>query len=449
VLARLLLIAAASSSALFSSYDVVSLQLKAPFNQLFDRARTDEDFGVAGTLTYTDGGQPITIDGVHVSVRGNTSKRETECAFPKLKVQFPRDQRASMPLFAGMDSLKIGTHCGEASEDGVTMKFGRLPNEQSPLREAFVHRLLEALGVPALKARPARITYVYADARPGQSPPQEQPIVKHAMLLENTEAAIARVGGHREIAENAFTNARAQFSSSDTARLVFAEALIGNFDWCLKMTPDDTYRCDARHPLWNVAAAATTDGRARPLMHDFDVSGMVTGRHPWFKDVFNEAFVAARSQAEVEVLAQVQRARSLFKRDELNAARAEFVKRKADAYQVLEAATLDPAGKQTAKRYLDSFYTAIEPDDAFYRPVVATAGTKMYSNPNGAAVCTSGGAIPVGTPVSEPIQTNGAFVQVMALDAQWHWAPPATCAAVHEGPVWIDAAAISKDFPKK
>jgi hypothetical protein len=269
------------------------------------------------------------------------------------------------------------------------------------------------------------------------------------MLLENTEAAIARVGGHREIAENAFTNARAQFSSSDTARLVFAEALIGNFDWCLKMTPDDTYRCDARHPLWNVAAAATTDGRARPLMHDFDVSGMVTGRHPWFKDVFNEAFVAARSQAEVEVLAQVQRARSLFTRDELNAARAEFVKRKADAYQVLEAATLDPAGKQTAKRYLDSFYTAIEPDDAFYRPVVATAGTKMYSNPNGAAVCTSGGAIPVGTPVSEPIQTNGAFVQVMVLDAQWHWAPPATCAAVHEGPVWIDAAAISKDFPKK
>jgi hypothetical protein len=445
--ARLLLIAAVSASTLFSSYDVVSLQLKAPFNALFDRARTDEDFSVAGTLSYSDGGQPVTVDRVQIGVRGHTSRRESECAFPKLKVDFPRDHRPT-PLFAGMGGIKIGTHCGEAAEGGVTVKFGRLPNELSPRREAFVYRLLDALGVPALKARPARVTYVYTDARPGQSPPQEQPIVRHAMLLESAEAAIARVGGTREIEENAFTNARAQFVPADTARLAFAEALLGNFDWCLKMTPDDTYRCDARHPLWNVIAGATADGKARPLLYDFDVSGMVTGRHPWFKDVFNEAFVPSKSQAEVEVLAQVQRARSLFTRDELNAARAEFVHRKADAYQTLDSADLDAAGKQNAKRYLDSFYRAIESDDAFYRRVVATAGAKMYANPNGAALCTSRGTIPVGTPVGEPLQTNGAFVQVMMLDALWNWAPPEKCPAARQGPVWIEAAAISRDFPK-
>jgi hypothetical protein len=448
MLARLLLVAAAASSTLFSSYDAVTLQLKAPFNELFDRARDDEAFSVTGTLSYTDGAQPVAIDGVRISLRGNTSKREGECAFPKLKVQFPHGGQPPT-LFAGMDAIKIGTHCGEASDEGVTVKFGRLPNEQSPRREAFVYRLLETLGVPALRARPARITYVYTDPRPGQSPAQEQPIVKHAMLLENTDAAIARLGGHREIDEKAFTNARAQFAPADTARLAFAEALIGNFDWCLKMTPDDAYRCDARHPLWNVAAAATADGRARPLMQDFDVSGMVTGRHPWFKDVFNEAFVPSNTQADVEVLAQVQRARSLFTRDELNAARAEFVKRKADGYQTLDAAELDQAGKQNARRYLDSFYHAIESDDAFYRPVVATAGAKMYAHPNGAVVCTSRSTIPVGTPVSEPLQTNGAFVQVMVLDALWNWAPPVKCPAVRQGPVWIEAAAISKAFPKK
>jgi hypothetical protein len=443
-----LLIAAAASSTLFSSHDVVSLQLKAPFNELFDRGRVDEEFSVAGTLSYTDGGQPVTVDGVQISLRGNTSKRETECAFPKLKVQFPRGHQPT-PLFAGLNAIKIGTHCGEAAEDGVTVKFGRLPNEQSPLREAFVYRLLEALGVPALKARPARVTYVYTDARPGQSPPQEQPIVKHAILVEHTEAAIARVGGHREIGEKAFTNARAQFSAADTARLVFAEALIGNFDWCLRMTPDDAYRCDTRHPLWNVVAGATRDGRARPLMQDFDVAGMVTGRHPWFTDVFSEAFVPSRSQAEVEVLAQLQRARSLFTRGELDAARAEFTKRKADAYQTLDAAVLDPAGKQNAKRYLDSFYQAIESDAAFYRPVVTASRAKIYASPNGAAVCTSAGTIPVGTPVSEPLETSGAFIQVHVLDALWRWAPPVQCPAVHTGPVWIDAAAVSKDFPKR
>jgi hypothetical protein len=448
VLARLLLVAAAASSALFSSYDVVALQLKAPFNELFDRARTDTTFTVAGTLSYTDAGQPITIDGVTVGLRGNTSRRASECAFPKLKVEFPRDRRPSTSLLAGLDSIKLDTHCGEAAPDDVTVKFGRLPNERSPLREAFVYRLLAALGVPTLRARPARVTYIYTDAQPGRSPAQEQPIVRYAAIVESTGAARARTGGGREIAEKAFTNARAEFAVADTARLVFAEALIGNFDWCLKMTPDDRYRCDARHPLWNVDAFATAEGRARPLIHDFDVSGMVTGHHPWFKDVFSEAFGRSRSQAEVEVLAQVQHARSLFTRDELNAARAEFVQRKTDAYRALDAATLDPEGKQIAKNYLDAFYRAIESETAFYRPVVTAAGAKMYASPNGAAVCTDTGAIPIGTPVSDPLQKSGTHIQVMLLDALWHWAPPAKCAAVHEGPVWIDASVVSREYPR-
>ncbi len=107
------------------------------------------------------------------------------------------------------------------------------------------------------------------------------------------------------------------------------------------------------------------------------------------------------------------------------------------------------AGKRIARGYLDSFYGAIESDDAFYRPVVASPGTKMYATPNGAAACGSRSVIPVGTPVGEPLHTDGAFVHVMVLDALWNWAPPVKCPAVRQGPVWIEAAAISKDFPKK
>jgi hypothetical protein len=432
---------------LFSSYEVISLQLKAPFNDLFEHARTDEEYGVTGTLSYKDGGRDVAIDGVKVSVRGNTSRRETECAFPKLKVQLPGGAHGSA-LLPGNTSLKIGTHCGESTEDNLTAKYGRLTNQQSPLREAFVYRLLESVGVPTLKARPARVTYVYADARPAQSPAQEQAIVRNAMLLENTEEAVKRFGGVREIEETAFTNAHAQFAATDTARIALAEAMIGNFDWCLKMTPDDAYRCNARHPLWNVIAAAGADGKARPLIYDFDVSGMVAGRHAWFKNNFNENFVPSRSQTEVEVLAQVQRTRTLFSRTDLDAARADFVKRKPDAYQGLASAPIDPAGKRTAQEYLDAFYAAIGSDQAFYRPVVTKAGAKLYANEERAVVCASRGAIPIGTPVSEPVQTKGALIQVHILDALWHWAPPAKCAAVREGPVWIEADAVSRDFPK-
>jgi hypothetical protein len=381
---------------------------------------------------------------VTITLRGNTSRRESECPFPKLKVQLPDGVDA--PLFAGMSAIKIGTHCGEAPDEGVTAKFGRLPNEHSPTRELFVYRLLEALGVPTLKARGARITYRYTDPRPDQSPSQNEPLVRQALLVEDTTAGVKRFGT-REIPEQAFTNARAQFAAADTVRLALAEASIGNFDWCLKMTANDTYRCDARHPLWNIAAAATSDGAARPIMYDFDVSGIVAGRHLWFTDVFNAAFTPAHSEIETEVIAQVQRTRSLFTRAELDAARADFVAHKPHAYRLLEQASLDPDGRTIARQYLDAFYRAVGSDEAFYRPVVTAKGARLYANENRQVVCPASGPIPVGTPVSEPLQTSGTLQQVIVLDALWHWAPPAKCAAAHHGPVWIEADAVSRDFP--
>ena len=448
MVARLLFAAAATASALFSSYDVVSLQLKAPFNELFDHARTDDTYSVTGTLSFTDNGEPVTIDGVTLTLRGHTSRRESECRFPKLKVDIPKASKRANGMLAGTGAIRIGTHCGEAPDEGVTASFGRLPNEHSALREAFVYRLLDAVGVPALKARPARITYVYADPRAGQSPPQDQPLVRHALIVEDSDAAIARVGGQHEIAENEFKNAREQFTTADTARLALAEAMLGNFDWCLRMTADDQYRCDARHPLWNIVAASGAGGRARPLMYDFDVSGIVTGRHLWFKDVLNTGFVPSRSEAEVEVLAQVQRARSLFSRRDLNAARAEFVAKKSAAYQALDSATLDPSGKTNAKRYLDSFFAAIESDAAFYRPVVVATGAKLYADANRAPLCGASGDVPVGTPVSAPLKNEGDLAQVMVLDALWHWQPAAKCPAARQGPVWIEAASIGSEYPK-
>jgi hypothetical protein len=39
------------------------------------------------------------------------------------------------------------------------------------------------------------------------------------------------------------------------------------------------------------------------------------------------------------------------------------------------------------------------------------------------------------------------MLQVTLLDVTWHWAPPAKCAAVREGAVWINGSAVSRDFP--
>jgi hypothetical protein len=434
---------------LFSSDDVVPLTLSAPFNELFQHARSEEGYAVAGRLGYTNAGRDVSIDRVEIGLRGHTSIRESECAFPKLKVEFPKDAGAiDGTLFAGLKGIKVGTHCGESTDDAVTPKYGRLPNEQAPLREAAVYRLLDAVGVLTLKARPARIAYVYADAQPGRTPDQQKPIVRNAMLIENTGETLKRLGATSELTEAQFTNARERFTPEDTATLAFAEAMIGNFDWCVRMFKGDTYRCDDRHPLWNVTAAVGSDGRARPVIYDFDVSGMVAGHHRWLKDVLNTAFATTGSAVEVEVLSQVQRTRTLFERRVLDGVRQRFMQHKGDAYRVAESATLDPRGRQQIKQYLDAFYTAIGSDGAFYRPVVAAKGTMAFADAGGgSSVCSASSAIPVGTPVSEPIEKSGPRIKVSILDALWHWAPPVKCDAIHTGAVWIDASAVSSDFP--
>ena len=432
--------AAPSTPVLFSSHDLVTLQLEAPFTELIEMGRDNDEHSVVGKLSYqSKAGERATIENVKISLRGHTSRRESECAFPKLKLHLTTPPQDG--IFAGARTVKVGTHCGESAGDALTPRFGRLPNEQSPFREAFVYRLLDVLQVPTLKARPARITYVYADGR-------QQPLVRNAMLLEDDDDARARLGADQEIAPNAFSNARDEFKAEDTAQIAFAEALIGNYDWCLKLTPDDTYRCDARRILWNVMALRG-GGRTFPLIYDFDVTGMVAGRHAWFGDVYNEAFVKSKSHPEIEVLGQIQRTRALFSREVLDATRARFMERKADAHRALQEAPLDEPGRRRIQEYLDGFYHAIGSDAAFYRPVVTAPNTMPHTTAERTAVvCPDRGAIPIGTAVGDPIATRGSMIQVVLLDTQWNWATPVKCPAIHTAPVWIESSAVSKDFPK-
>jgi len=415
----------AAAVSLTAGNSVATLRLEAPFDELF-QATVNPDRKVDGRLTEHGATIPV-----KVSVRGHTSRRESECAFPKLKLVRPDGTR-----------LKIGTHCGEETGSHLTEKYGRLPNERSPWREAAVYRILDALGVPALQAQAARVTYIYPD---GHS------LERNAFLVEDDDDAAMRMGGTKSLDPSEFTTADRLFATTDSARLAFGQALVGNFDWCVKFFDDDAYRCDAKNKLWNVIAVQMPDGKARPVMHDFDVSGIVTGSHRWFPSVFNVNFVESRSPREVEVIAQVQRTRSLFAREVLDATRQRFVAKKSDAYRALQDASVDTEGRTIARDYLDAFFKAIETDEQFYRPVVVSRGIlpRADADAASAAVCPTLGAIPVGTPVTQPVETRNGYAKVVVLDALWHWATPKHCAPIKTGPVWIPTGAIGRDYPAR
>jgi hypothetical protein len=419
------------------------MTLQAPLQELFDKGTTDDKFAVTGVLSYRDPatGAEVRIPDVQISVRGHTSKRETECTFPKLKIKFRDAAARDASLFAGSDGVRIGTHCGENPGEEQTPKFGRLANEKSPRREVFVYRLLDAMGVPTVKARNARVTYT--DTGVGGPP-----LVRHAMLLEDEDDAKQRLGGTGEIAMAQFSDARAQLAPEDSARLAFAQAMIGNFDWCLRFYPGDAYRCDPELPLWNITVFERPAGRPLPLMADFDLAGIVVGPHNWFDKVYFDGFLSSRSHVEIEVLSQVQRTRSLFSRAELDAARRHFLERKAAAYEALARSGLDPHGGELAQQHLDAFFGAIA-DAAFYRPVITKPNMAVYIDAaKSREACGPGELALRGSPVNV-ITSEGEMAQVTLLDARWRWGwrQTPTCKAITTGPVWIDKAAIGTDYP--
>lgn len=433
--------AALPAAAFFSSYEPVEMTLEAPLDDLTARARKNPDVSVEGRLTFLNAaGERLTIDHVQVSTRGHTSLRESECDFPKLKLDFGQAAPVDRSPFTGLRQVKLGTHCS-SRPDGPSGKYGRWANEKATHREAFVYRLLEATGVPTLKARPARVTYI--NSRDG-SPASQPPITRAAMILEDEDDAIKRFGAAQENDAKTFASAKTTFAQPEVARLAFAQAMIGNFDWCLRMTPVDTYRCNDTTPLWNILWLSKADGSTLPVMYDFDLAGMVTTRHTWFKKIFNPAF--APTEAEVEVLSQVQRTRSLFPRTLLDQMRAEFVAHKGDAYAALQQGHMDDEGRAAAKAYLDAFFAAIETDQAFYRPVITARDARIFVDARQSQPVCGTGSVPAGTPVSDPIETAGEAAKVVILDALWHFNEK--CAIVRASPVWVTTSAIGKDYPR-
>jgi hypothetical protein len=421
-----------AASPLFSSYSVLTATIEAPFAELIENGRRREDYEVTGSLTLSGaGGRTASIENIKITTRGHTSLRESECSFPKLKLDFAA-ARVAGTIFDSMSALKIGTHCSD-KPDGPAGKYGRWPNEKTAHREAFVYRLLDATGIPSLKARPARLTYL--DSR------GTEPLVRDALLLEDDAEAVERYGARSELSPKQFGSAPTVFAMPDLAKVFFGEAMIGNFDWCLRMSPRDTYRCNPTTPIWNILGLVKADGTAVPVMHDFDIAGMVTTRHSWFSKVFNRAF--AGSEAEVEVLAQVQRTRSIFPRGLLDATRKDLIAKKAAAYEALADSPMDDAGRAAARGYLDAFYRAIETDEAFYRPVIVARTPVLPDARASRPACPE--EAPPGTPVSQPLETSHDKSRVVVLDALWQWAEK--CEAVRLNPVWVPTAVISESYP--
>src|SRR4051812_22496752 len=427
---------------LFSRADVLAVRLEAPFGRLVENGRWDTTYSVRGRLTYLDpAGRSTALNDVDIEIRGNSSRDQQECAFPKLTLHFRSDDALERSIFRDQPKIDIGTHCDDRS-DGTLTAVGRLGNELSPPREAWVYRVVSAVGVETFKVRTARITYIDVEQEGGTAS-SATAVERNAIFVEDSDSAKARL---RATEVDHFANAAHDFASDDTIRLLFAEAMIGNFDWCLKYSVESTYQCTAKERLYNLIALKRADGPAFPLMYDFDLAGAVTGGNRWLSKVYSDEFAPRESRRRVEVTGQVERSRSLFSRSQIDAARKRFVERKDLAYETFAASRLDAIGNEIGREYLDAFFQLMADDNAFYTPVVTAAGTNAWTRPMpGEPACPTDNDIPVGTPVGDSVARAGAMIQAPLLDVLWKWYD--RCPATRK-PVWLPSSAVSDAFPR-
>ena len=158
-----------------------------------------DDYAVTGALTVVLDGTPVRIDGVKISLRGHTSRRETECDFPKLKIAFPAGPPANVPLFAGLNSIKLG--------DALRRGGGR--HADAEIRPPRQPTLSAARGVclPAARRRrrahaagPPRDDHLSRHRRRRRS--RGRPLVRHALVIEDHgrcgEAGWGNAGDRRD-----------------------------------------------------------------------------------------------------------------------------------------------------------------------------------------------------------------------------------------------------------
>ncbi len=255
----------ATARTVFDDSAPLRFSLSANLSFLFKHRAETDPATVDGTLTFSDSTGRLVVLHPKVKLRGNSSRQAVECPFPKLKLMFAANE-LSGTIFENHPTVGIGTHC---SEQGRFSPLGRAWDGRSPHREVLAYEMVKMMEIPAYQARAAWINYI--ESTTGKSLGTHQ-----ALLLEDMDSLLSRYNGTKVTAPwQSMANAPG-VTIAQVARIYFLEALLGNWDWSLKM---DYVGGDESNRFWNMKEIQTADGRHIVFPYDFDLADIVTARN--------------------------------------------------------------------------------------------------------------------------------------------------------------------------
>lgn len=229
---------------LFGADTPLDFTLRADFRKAFRARDTLNVARTPATLHFADADGRERSIAVEIAPRGHFRIQARNCAFPPLRVVFPKGGTRGTP-FAGQKALKLGTHCRTDRE-----------YEQYPLREYLIYRAYNLVSPRSFRARLSRATYV--DVRDSL-----RPTVHWALWVESEDGLGHRNDARvRELRGATF----ADVDSVQMATVALFEYLIGNTDWSL-------------YALHNIRLMQAAGGTVFPVAYDFDFSGLASTRY--------------------------------------------------------------------------------------------------------------------------------------------------------------------------
>jgi hypothetical protein len=231
---------------LFRTNDVLRVQIEAPFTTLMRDRNSDEyQDGLFHVITESGTGEALEVK---IRTRGNYRRREENCEFAPLRLNFLKEQVRGT-ILEGQDKLKLVTHCDNS----------RRSYEQSVVLEYLAYRILNELTSLSFRARLLHVDYIDTER-------DNKTHTKFAILIEEEESLYRRIDMQFAAIGSVTPE---QLDPQQTTLIGVFQYLIGNTDFSPLRGAKDEFCCH------NVVLVSTPGTALMPIPYDFDLSGLV------------------------------------------------------------------------------------------------------------------------------------------------------------------------------
>lgn len=315
---------------LFTEDTLLPVRIEAPLRRL-TRERSDTEY-LDGFLYYTDGDGLERAFDLKLRARGRYRRKPDTCSFPPVRLNFRKDQ-VDGTSFAGIDKLKLVTHCKDSSS-----------YEQNVLEEYLAYRILNTLTDESFRVRLLHVDWV--DNERGDETGK-----RYAFLIEDDDLLEDRLGAERaEVRSVGY-----DLLQPEPAALVSVfQYLIGNTDFSMVLGPQDDDCCH------NAVLFAGDHGRYLPIPYDFDFAGLVNARY-----------------AEPNPRLKIRRVTSRLYRgncihnEYLDGALEQVMAQRGPVMALLDSVPgMDDRTRETARRYLGDVYDDLSAPDGAERYLI-------------------------------------------------------------------------------